>query len=835
MRILLKYTLKSMGEKKFRSFLIIFAIALGGALFMTSSRLSSSIGDMYMDQITAYMGDVDLQIYLTEKSPTATISMAKCKEVLGSDAEAIVPLSYTAGEYKKPGEPDQYVNITGMNFDDYLSINQLVLAEGSVEHITAENPIVVSKETAQTLGVKLGDTIDLKIAGASRKVTIVGLAEGKGMFIQENGYIQGLMPFDRVSKFLKANGKPNNINIKLGDGVDIKGAMEKLQEVYKNYGVMQIVDEKELYDQLSMITDPFMLMTCIVIFMSIFIIYSSFKVIMLEKLPTIGTFRSVGASKGIMNAVLLLEATFYGLFGGIFACGLGVGCLYGLSGLMIQMMMGGGVEMNIVIPPTTFVLTFLLAMVMALVSTIIPIMSVSKISLKDIILNNRPHKSRTYLKTTLLGIVLIVLGFILPAIMPKEINMVGAVLGLLAMAIGIIKILPLFVFVCSEILGHVFSVLFGNIGNLASKNIKKNSSVLNSITLITIGISILLLISTLTDNINTQVMEFYKNAYRSDIRVTAYNMDRQKLRVLKRNKEIERIIPMMQTSFKIDEFNEKTISVQATEESLLSPNLVFNIPNEAELLKELQEGRNIILTKTLKRRYDLEIGQEITLPFKTQDRKYKIIGFMDTLQQNGECGLIASKYYKLDSRTQTYDILFVSTKPGTDNKALCITIAEQMDKLEAWCNARTMEELAQSDKEGNSSMMGLISIFAVLAMFIGVIGVINNLMISFIERKQNIAMLRSVGMSKFQVLRMIFIEGLGSGLIGACGGILGGVLFAQITDYILEAMQMPIHMVVEPKLFARYLIGGMVITVLGSIIPARGSSKINIIEALKYE
>lgn len=835
MRILLKYTLKSMGEKKFRSFLIIFAIALGGALFMTSSRLSTSIGDMYMEQITAFMGDVDIQIYLTEKSPTSTISMAKCKEVLGSDAEYIVPVSYTAGEYKKAGQPDQYVDITGMNFEDYLSINQLVLAEGSVENITAENPMVVSKETAKTLGVKAGDVMDLKIEGASRRVTIVGVAEGKGMFISENGYIQGLMPFDVISKFLKQNGKPQNVNIKLSNGTDLMTAVEKLKAEYKNYGVTEIINEEELYDELSTITGPFMLMTCVVIFMSIFIIYSSFKVIMLEKLPTIGTFRSVGASKGTMNAVLLLEATFYGLFGGIFACGLGIGCLYGLSGIMIQMMMGGGVEMNIVIPPTTFVLTFLLAMVMALVSTIIPIMSVSKISLKDIILNNRPHKSRTYLKSTLLGIMLIVLGFILPAIMPKEINMVGAVLGLLAMAIGIIKILPLFVFVCSEILGHVFSVLFGNIGNLASKNIKKNSSVLNSITLITIGISILLLISTLTDNVNTQVMAFFENTYHCDIRVNAYNTDRQKLRVLKRNKEIERIIPMMRTTLKIKELGGKDTYIEAFEESLLSPDINFNIPNEAELLKELQEGRNVIVTKTLKRRYDLEIGQEITLPFKTQDRKYRIIGFMDTMEGDGQFALIASKYYKLDTRTQTYDMFFISTKPGTDNKALCITIAEQMDKLGAWCNAWTIEELAQNSKEGNSSMMGLISIFAVLAMFIGVIGVINNLMISFIERKQNIAMLRSVGMSKFQVLRMIFIEGLGSGLIGACGGILGGVLFAQITDYILEAMQMPIHMVVEPKLFARYLIGGMIITVLGSIIPAKGSSKINIIEALKYE
>ena len=120
-------------------------------------------------------------------------------------------------------------------------------------------------------------------------------------------------------------------------------------------------------------------------------------------------------------------------------------------------------------------------------------------------------------------------------------------------------------------------------------------------------------------------------------------------------------------------------------------------------------------------------------------------------------------------------------------------------------------------------------------MIIGIVGILNNLMISFIERRQNIAMLRSIGMSKLQVLKMIFIEGLGSGLVGALGGILGGVLGCKVFEYILLNMDLELKMQMIPQLFVSYLIGGMLITVIGSIIPARGSSKLNIIEAIKYE
>ena len=82
---------------------------------------------------------------------------------------------------------------------------------------------------------------------------------------------------------------------------------------------------------------------------------------------------------------------------------------------------------------------------------------------------------------------------------------------------------------------------------------------------------------------------------------------------------------------------------------------------------------------------------------------------------------------------------------------------------------------------------------------------------------------------------MIFIEGLGSGVISAISGLLGGILACYSLDYVLKGMETPIHMEVVPELVPGYLIGGILITVIGSIIPARGSSKLNIIEAIKYE
>lgn len=58
--------------------------------------------------------------------------------------------------------------------------------------------------------------------------------------------------------------------------------------------------------------------------MSIFIIYSSYNVIILERLPIIGIFRSIGAIQKAVTHILLLESQFYGCMGGLIGILVGI-------------------------------------------------------------------------------------------------------------------------------------------------------------------------------------------------------------------------------------------------------------------------------------------------------------------------------------------------------------------------------------------------------------------------------------------------------------------------------------------------------------------------------
>lgn len=87
--------------------------------------------------------------------------------------------------------------------------------------------------------------------------------------------------------------------------------------------------------------------------------------------------------------------------------------------------------------------------------------------------------------------------------------------------------------------------------------------------------------------------------------------------------------------------------------------------------------------------------------------------------------------------------------------------------------------------------------FSLLALLIGIFGVFNNLIISFLERRRSLAVLRSVGMSKNQALKMFFIEALTGGLIGGIIGALCGYILISISPLILRAIAgllgIPLH------------------------------------------
>lgn len=167
-------------------------------------------------------------------------------------------------------------------------------------------------------------------------------------------------------------------------------------------------------------------------------------------------------------------------------------------------------------------------------------------------------------------------------------------------------------------------------------------------------------------------------------------------------------------------------------------------------------------------------------------------------------------------------------KNGDTIIAVDITIDDKDDFLRPDFN---VDVVIKSNEQIFSVSKG----FSILTIVMGILGVFNNFIISFIERKRSLAVFRSVGMSKRQIVKMIFIESLTGGLIGGIIGVIGGILMTSVFPYIMGAIDMPIPMTYSTSILVISILTSLAITLIVSISPALKSSKLNIIESLKNE
>jgi putative ABC transport system permease protein len=374
----------------------------------------------------------------------------------------------------------------------------------------------------------------------------------------------------------------------------------------------------------------------------------------------------------------------------------------------------------------------------------------------------------------------------------------------------------------------VYERVFGNEAKLAAHNLKGNKSILNNITLLAIGISTLFMINTLSSSIAKDTLDYYKD-FKYDIQLWVWPMDRETESKLVSMEGIEGTYGQYRAWGDEVVNKEEKVSINGVDPDKHLDYMNISMKGDPKkALKELNSGRNILLNELEKEKLQIEKGDILTLKTQKGILPYKVIGFFQSKSQKA---LVANRYLRSDMQLTRYDRIGIKT--NQDAEEVVKAIQEKFKRKNPY--VRTIEQSRKENMEGNKRIFAIFQGFSIMALVIGVFGVINNFIIGFMERRQALAIFRSVGMNKKQMIKMIFIEAFTGGLIGSLIGIFGGALLVSIIPKLLEPLGGHLEMYVSiPPLFVCVLMGSM-ITIIASISPALKSSKLNIIEAIKYE
>ncbi|NNF68817.1 MAG: ABC transporter permease [Acidimicrobiia bacterium] len=143
-------------------------------------------------------------------------------------------------------------------------------------------------------------------------------------------------------------------------------------------------------------------------------------------------------------------------------------------------------------------------------------------------------------------------------------------------------------------------------------------------------------------------------------------------------------------------------------------------------------------------------------------------------------------------------------------------------------------EYREAQEQQVDSILALFQGLLFLAVVIALLGIVNTLVLSIFERTREIGLLRAVGMSRWQVRRMVLWESIVVAVIGGVFGIVIGTFFGIVVvtalgDVGIDTLGVPVGQLLS------LLIVAAIAGVLASIGPARRAAKLNVLEAISYE
>lgn len=249
----------------------------------------------------------------------------------------------------------------------------------------------------------------------------------------------------------------------------------------------------------------------------------------------------------------------------------------------------------------------------------------------------------------------------------------------------------------------------------------------------------------------------------------------------------------------------------------------------------------IVLVENFAEEEDITVGETIELLTPNGIEKLKVVGLMARegpgQTNNGKFGIIPIQTtQKMFNRLNEVDQVDLILADSNSNQ-----IVEE-NRLEI--NSRIGREFAVTYPAGQGERMtkmlytyqiGL-NFLSAIALFVGAFLIYNAFAMTVVERTREFGMLRTVGMSKRQIITHLIIEALIMGVIGSGLGILLGTYGSRgLTAIMGDLLQTDLNqnMAIPPQSLTISLILGIVVTIIGASMPAFQAGNISPIAALK--
>jgi putative ABC transport system permease protein len=850
-------SLRYLSRRWFRASLIVASIALGVATLVATRTLNDTMARAVVASSNPLAGIVDLVVNNGE----LRVARSLAKEVAAVPGVKKVQTRSWGRAKIKVGDELRAVMVLGVDLADADGLSggnaDVVLSPGTAKSfitlkLVGGMPAVLGKELAAELPAGT-TTFEIEHARTTHELSKAGTIEGHGNYALLSGYVIVLDQDDAAEVLGYLPGQVNRLDVLLEKGVNPKVVRQAIATKLAGRALVQTPMEQNQATGSAMagFRTGFSLCGVAALIVGMFLVYNALSVTVAERRHEIGILLSLGATRRQIIALFAGEAALLGLTGALLGIPLGIGLatlgLQPVHAILDDVFTGLDVR-GVDVTLDTVLLALAAGIATTVGAALWPAIQAAQENPADAVRRVAKAPTGRYLVGLLAAtLVLLTAGVILTAlrgVLPKQWGTFG---GLSLVLVAALVASPLCATLAAAALRPFAHRFFPIAWRLAADNLLQSPGRTGMVIgALAAGVSLVMQTTGVIRSNRAALRGWLQDSIAADVLVTAGSAIGSGEQIEPMGAEIEGVLASLPEAEAILPLRSPRVNFRGDEVMLLSLDAglaarlhAVRIPGSADipLFRALDaQPDGALVSENFAARYGVNIGDSIAIANNSGPIALRVVGkVIDFSWALGTVYINRRDYLEhwKDTKVDLYDIY---VRPGH-------TPQEVKEKVASSFGARydlkplTRAELVENIDRVIERVYGIAYGQQVVVMLVAALGVITSLLISVLQRRREMGLLRAVGAARSQVVHSVLAEACLMGALGTALGVLFGI---PLEWFVLKVVILEESGFLFPVLIPwdgalLIAIAALATTTLAGLGPAIYAVRQRIPEAIAYE
>ncbi len=849
MPLLWRFALKNLLRHKWRSLATIIGISLGIAAVLATLSVGDNVRLNIAETLKAAAGKADLLVtpgaegravfFVDDIYDTvaAVPGVARVYPVLAYRAEPVRDIQLVQDSVI-PGV-DTGFQITGRITEAAADLPAQLL-EGALPQAGSAG-IALASGFARSRGIAVGEVLEFATPTGSLTFSVSGLLDDSIGYASTNGGRVAITHLKDLQAATRLEGRASYFDIILQEGAALRATQDRLQEtVGETYAVTLPAGSGDIaFGVVDTLQAGLRILAATLMALGGFMAYNTFAAAIVERTREYALLRTICMTKAQVRRLALAESLILSVLGVVAGLALGVLLAYGI--VRLNAVIIGFEYRRLVIPTYTVMLASGIGVVVALLAGFLPARAAS----------NTPPLAATRqaidagtISQPHWGWLPLIIG-ISSALSPWSglWALLGAVISMIGIFLGVTLLSPWLLKPSILLLKPLLVRFFGVSGKLGADFALRNG-VRNGVAIgtVVIGMGLTVGVGSMVAGINKAIADWVDTTIVGDLFVTSpINFPNDfEATISDTFPEVEAVSGVGIRIVRYEPAGQdrgRTVALVLVDPERFNPETGFGrfqyIPNQGnnrEGFLALEAGSQVLAANTIRDRFGVSQGDSVRLRTSTGFMDFPVAGIVVDFTGGGESFVASINDIELFGGGNP-DLYVMTVKPGVDPSETRDKLLQVFPDLylDVTLNQSYRERILTLTQQTFTTTNALLA----LAIFIAALGVANTLGMNLVTRQHDIAVFRTLGLTRRAVTKIIFSEGLVVALLGTIIGLGCGLLVSRVITEGANALTgFRITATTPLRLILLALFASPILGLLASLFPARRAAKQSPVKAL---